>query len=90
MELSHFSGVATEWVTWWKTFKATVDDSELADVTKFAYLQSLLEGEAAGVIKGLSLPSAHYHVACELLQERFRHRELIITQCEQTMQCGTR
>ena len=78
LELSHFSGAVTEWTTWWETFKATVDDSELAEVTKFSYLQSLLEGEAASVIKGLTLSSAHYRVACDLLQERFGRRELII------------
>ena len=71
LELAHFNGDVTQWTTWWDNFKATIHDSDLADVTKFSYLQSLLVGEAASVIRGLTLTSDHYKVACDLLGEHF-------------------
>lgn len=78
LELAHFSGDLTQWTSWWDNFKAAIDDSDLADVVKFTYLQSLLEGEAASVVKGLTLTSKHYKVACELLAERYGRPEAII------------
>lgn len=78
LELPKFKGDVAEWQTFWDKFKATVDASELPDVTKFTYLQSLLEGEARKAVEGLSLTSSHYQVACELLEERFGRKEQIV------------
>ena len=48
-------------------------------VNKFNYLFSLLEGNAAHLIKGLTLISANYDTAIEiLLQERFGKTQQII------------
>lgn len=79
LELKTFSGEVTEWVAWWQTFVATIDDNDkLADVTKFSYLQSLLSDKAAIAIKGLTLSSGNYATACKILQEKFGRSELII------------
>jgi hypothetical protein len=78
LELPHFEGDATEWPQWWASFQATIGDSDIPDVTKFSYLQTLLKGQAAGVIKGLPLSAKNYTVACELLKERYGRMELII------------
>ena len=78
LSLPEFGGDLTQWQTFWDKFKATVDGSDLPDVTKFTYLQSLLVGDAKKAVEGLSLTSAHYKVACELLQRQFERREKIV------------
>ena len=43
----------------------------IAKVNKFNYLKSLLEGQAAWAIEGLTLTSANYDAAITILPERF-------------------
>ncbi|XP_066956313.1 uncharacterized protein [Macrobrachium rosenbergii] len=64
LELPKFIGVLTEWQSFWDRFVALVDDSDIPIISKFCYLQSLLEGEAKSVIQGLSQTSANYPIAC--------------------------
>lgn len=78
LELPKYSGDLTEWQSFWDRFEALVDQSELPDISKFSYLQSILKGEALSVIQGLALSSANYKVACDLLKERFGRPERII------------
>ena len=78
LELPKFSGQVTEWQSFWDKFTAIVHESDIPVITKFTYLQSLLEGEAKHAIQGLSVTAAHYQVACNLLQERFGRKERII------------
>ena len=78
LELPKFSGKLTEWETFWDQFQATVHDSELPAISKFTYLQSLLEGEAKSVIHGLSMTHNHYDVARQLLVERYGRKERIV------------
>lgn len=78
LELPKFSGELTQWQSFWDLFVAMVDDSTLPAISKFTYLQSLLEGEAKSVIQGLSLTAINYTVACKLLKERFGKPERII------------
>ena len=47
-------------------------------VSKFTYLNSLLEGEAKAAIKGLSLTAEHYAEAVVILKKRFGRKEKII------------
>jgi hypothetical protein len=76
--LEKFSGNVTEWPTWFENFQAMIEDTELPDITKFSYLQSLLEGEASVSIKGLPLTAKNYKVAVDILKDRFGRKELII------------
>lgn len=78
LELPKYSGELTEWQSFWDRFEALVDQSELPDISKFSYLQSVLQGEARSVIQGLALSSANYKVACDLLKKRFGRPERII------------
>ena len=55
-----------------------MDKSDLPEVSKFTYLQLLLRGEAKAAIKGLSLTSQHYKIACDILQKRYGRKERII------------
>ena len=78
LELPRFDGTITKWQQFWDNFSAVVDSTDLADIRKFTYLQSLLDGEASRTIAGLALTSKNYPVACKLLKERFGRRERIV------------
>ncbi|XP_068208316.1 uncharacterized protein [Palaemon carinicauda] len=78
LELPKFSGVLTEWQSFWDRFVALVDDSDIPTISKFCYLQSLLEGEVRAVIQRLSQTSVNYPIACNMLKERFGKPERII------------
>ena len=78
LELPKFSGKVTDWQPFWDQFKAVVDDSELPTVSKFSYLQALLEGDAKTCIQGLTPTARHYDIACNLLKERYGRPEKII------------
>ena len=71
LELPKFSGEYTEWQTFWDKFRAVIDsNNSIPIVNKFTYLQSLLQGEAAATISGLSLTETNYSTAKTLLQTR--------------------
>ena len=76
--INKFSGNPTEFQSFWDQFEAIVDSSDLPDVTKFTYLQSLLVGDAKSAITGLTLTSKNYKLACDLLKDRFLNKQLII------------
>lgn len=78
LQLSKFSGNYTEWPTFWDKFSAVVDVSPIPAINKFSYLQSLLVGEAASAIKGLSLTVGNYETAKDILRKRFGRPERII------------
>ena len=78
IELPKFSGDVRAWMGWWEQFDVIVNSTDKADVIKFTYLRSLVTGEAAKAISGLSLSSAHYKVALDILKTRFGRPERII------------
>ena len=78
LELPNFSGDVTAWQSFWDQFSAVIDKSEIPEVNKFAYLLSLLKGEARSTVQGLSLTAEHYGIACKLLQERYGRKDRIV------------
>ena len=78
LELPRFNGDVTEWQGFWDKFSAVIHDSDIPDINKFTYLQSLLDGEAKAAVQGLSVTAAHYKIACDILKERFGRKERII------------
>ncbi len=80
LELPSFSGNVVEWQSFWDQFIAVIDESDLPDINKFTYLQSLLVDEAKAAIQGLSLTASNYKIACDILKERFGRKERIIFQ----------
>ena len=90
IELPKFGGEVVEWTDFWDQFSATVDQSDLPDVSKLVYLRSLLYGEAKQAIEGLSVTSVNYSVACEILQERFaRPAKVIFAHIEKLLGLGS-
>ena len=52
-----FRGDVTRWITFWDSYKSAIHtNSQLTKIDKF----SLLEGQAARAIKGLTLTDANY------------------------------
>jgi hypothetical protein len=89
LELPKFSGKVTEWSSFWDLYNTAIhSNASVSKVNKFNYLFSLLEGNAARSIKGLTLTSANYDAAIEILQERFgkTQHEIIAVHMDQIMQ----
>ena len=78
IEIQKFSGGVKDWLEFWGLFKVTVEENKLADITKFSYLKSLLDGEAKSVVAGLAVTAANYKTACELLEKRYGGTEQLI------------
>ena len=77
LSLPKFSGNTLEWFSFWDQFVAIIDRSSMATVSKFAYLEAQLTGDAADAIAGLAMTAANYEVACDILQQRFGRTELV-------------
>ena len=89
IELPKFGGEVLEWGPFWDQFEATVDGSDLPDVSKLVYLRSLLYGEAKQVVEGVLVTNESYTVACELLKERYaRPAKIIFAHIEKLLQLG--
>jgi hypothetical protein len=72
LELPKYGGKVTEWNSFWELYDSAIHSNPtISKVNKFNYLQSLLEGQAARAIKGLTLTNANYDAAIIILRERF-------------------
>ena len=88
LELPKFSGKVTEWSSFWDLYNTAVhSNTSVSKVNKFNYLFSLLKGNAARSIKELTLTSANYDAAIEILQERFgKTQQIIAAHMDQILQ----
>ena len=76
----HFDGNSLKWTSFLDSFESAIHSStDLSDVDKFNYLRSLLERNAYEAIAGLTLSSANYREAIEILRKRFGNKQLIIS-----------
>ena len=77
--LKKFHGDPICFTPFWDSFRSAVDDNPcLSDVDKFNYLRNLLEGSAAGAIRGLPLTAENYGAAKDILKKRFGQPQIII------------
>ena len=84
--LPRFSGDPVKWVSLWDSYKsATHTNSELSEVDKFNYLRSLLDHTAFDAIAGLTLSSANYQQAVNILCKRFGNKQVIISKHMDTL-----
>ena len=80
ISLPHFRGNPIYWTAFWDSYESAIHlNSALTDVDKFNYLRSLLEKSAYEAIAGLTLSSANYHEAIEILKKCFGNRPMIIS-----------
>ncbi|XP_063912277.1 uncharacterized protein LOC135129126 [Zophobas morio] len=74
-----FSGIYTEWLPFYNTFKTLVhDDTRLTKIQKFHHLKNSLCGDAVNAINPLTISEANYDVAWKLLKDRFENKRLIV------------
>ncbi|KYN50072.1 hypothetical protein ALC62_00100 [Cyphomyrmex costatus] len=72
VSLPNFDGSYEKWLSFKNAFIAMIDSrTDLSDVEKLQYLQSAVTGEAANKIKILSIESANYSRAWELLKRAY-------------------
>ena len=84
--LPRFNGDPVRWMSFWDSYKSAVHlNSELTDVDKFNYLRSLLDHSAYDAIAGLTLSSANYKQAIEILHKRFGNTQVIISKHMDTL-----
>ena len=77
--LKKFHGDPICFTPFWDSFRSAVDDNPcLSDVDKFNYLRHLLQGSAAGAIRGLPLTAENYGAAKDILKKRFGQPQIII------------
>lgn len=78
LEIRKFKGTLYEWQEFWDTYEGSIhNNNSLAEVEKFAYLRSLLEGPARNAIMGFSLTAANYNEAVDLLKKRYGKKQEI-------------
>jgi len=79
LQLRSFNGDLTKWTAFWESFESAIhSNTELSEVEKFNYLNSLLEKSARETVSGLALTAANYGQAIEALKKRFGCKQLIV------------
>nr|CAI5839603.1 unnamed protein product [Callosobruchus analis] len=79
LELPKFYGDYDKWGQFRDMFLSLVDkDRTLENTKKFYYLVSCLKGEAVKVIANVEITNENYHVAWDLLQNRYENSSVII------------
>jgi diphosphomevalonate decarboxylase len=76
--LPTFSGKVCEWQHFHDTFQALiVDNKQLFDIQRYHYLISSLQGEAKSLIQNLPVTTENFHVAWQLVTDRYSNKKLI-------------
>ena len=79
LTIAKFNGSHTDWLRFWNIFEAEVDKcSDLAGVTKFAYLKDLLEPKIRASIDGLPFSSEGYERAKSILKNKYGRTSEIV------------
>ena len=79
LELKKFNGINLECFQEWKQiFGATIDNSDLDDVEKFAYLKMSVELDAKKLIEGYPVTKENYGNALRDLEEAYGDEEVVI------------
>lgn len=78
LDLTKFNGDILKWKSFWDRFVANVDHKKIADVEKFSYLISSLEGPALQALEGLETTNQNYQIATTILKDRFGKTNSVI------------
>eukprot|EP00794_Sanderia_malayensis_P016989 gene16989-18701_t len=79
LELPKYNGDPKRWNEWWDVFVSAIhENGSLTPVFKLRHLKTLLEGPAAATLSGLTLTSANYSEAIELLKSRYGQTQVVI------------
>ena len=76
VNIETFSGELATYPAFMDSYESIIhNNATLSNVEKFYYLKGLLRGKASTTIEGLSMTSANYESALELLKNRFGDRK---------------
>ena len=78
LQLPNFDGNILKWSKFWDVFKSSVDEQNIAMVSKFSYLKGALRGAAFTAISGIVLTNDNYNVAVTLLKQKLGRPDSII------------
>ena len=81
LTLDKFNGELLSWQSFWDQYSVAIHtNGSLSDIEKFNYVRSYLTDLTTGeCIKGLSLTSASYQKAVEILKERYGNKQILIS-----------
>ena len=71
LSITKFDATFGNWLPFWNKFEAEMDKTELVSVTKFAYLQELLEPKARLDIDELPLNTERYEKAKNIIKDEY-------------------
>ncbi|MCP3663706.1 MAG: DUF1759 domain-containing protein, partial [Gammaproteobacteria bacterium] len=71
LELLKFNGDPVNWPAFWDNFTCNVVNQNISDSQKLAYLHSCVTGVAYPSISALATTDGNYHVAVNILKDRF-------------------
>ena len=78
LTIKPFNWKLTAWTPFWDSYSSAIhDDPDLTKVDKFNYLRSMVTREALDAISGLTLTSANFDQAIEVLMKRFGNKQLM-------------
>ena len=78
ISLPRFNGDPVKWTSFWDSYQSAINlNSDLSEVDKFNYLRSFLDHTASDAIAGLTLSSANYQQAVEILHKHFGNKQVI-------------
>lgn len=79
LQIPTFSGVYTEWVTFYDIFLALVHSNKsLSNIQKFFYLRSVLLRDAKNVVKRLQTTADNYQGVWESLIARYDNKRVLV------------
>ena len=77
--ITPFNCAPTDWLRFWNVFEAEIDNnSDLAAVTKFAYLKELLKPNVKSTIDGLPFSTEGYTRAKNILKNKYGNTTEIV------------
>ena len=79
ISLKKFNGSPLEWPSFWDLFKSSIHNrTDIAEPTKFYYLLSQLEGDAAFLLSDFDHTTENYTEAIQLLKQTYGKTKLLI------------
>lgn len=77
--IEKFSGDVSLWQEFWSQYETAIhSNTALCKREKFTYLKTYLTGTATKAVAGLTLTDNNYDAAVDLLQSRFRRKDLFV------------
>ena len=80
LRLEKFDGDFKKWCTFCDSFEVSIlENTNIATIDKFHYLNSLMAKTASEAVQGLSLTTANYEEAIAILKSTFGNKQMIIS-----------